>query len=82
MAKLTKKERDWIDRVNSVLAECPSPGKIGFFTIGDSTVGLYDLRHDNAIAASDDDLVRVAHRNGWLFDESIYFPSSVNGVCG
>lgn len=34
MAKLTKKERAWVDEVNSVLARCPSPEKIGFFTIG------------------------------------------------
>ncbi|CAI0829742.1 hypothetical protein [Serratia entomophila] len=82
MAKLNKKERDWIDRLNAVLAECPSPEKIGFFTIGDNSVGLYDLRHDDEISATDDDLVRVAQRNGWLFDETIEFPSSVNGVCG
>lgn len=34
MAKLTKKERAWVDEVNSVLARCPSPEKIGFSPSG------------------------------------------------
>ena len=82
MAKLTKKEQAWVDEVNAVLARCPSPEKIGFFTIGDLVIGLYDLRRDKEISDSDDDLVRVAQQNGWLFDERLEFPSAVNGVCG
>ncbi|EDV9627065.1 hypothetical protein I3A88_16850 [Salmonella enterica] len=82
MAKLTKKEQAWIDEVNAVLARCPSPEKIGFFTIGDPVIGLYDLRHDKEIADTNDDLIPVAQRNGWLFEESLYFPSAVNGLCG
>lgn len=82
MSKLNKKERAWVDEVNALLARCPSPDKIGFFTIGDPEVGLYDLRHDKEISDADDDLVRVAHRNDWLFDERLEFPSAVNGVCG
>ncbi|EBU7767728.1 hypothetical protein DK750_23355, partial [Salmonella enterica subsp. enterica serovar Rovaniemi] len=79
---LTKKEQAWVDEVNAVLARCPSPEKIGFFTIGDPVIGLYDLRRDKEISDLDDDLVRVAQHNGWLFDESLNFPSAVNGVCG
>lgn len=82
MAKLTKKEQAWVDAVNAVLARCPSPEKIGFFTIGDPVIGLYDLRRDKEISDSDDDLVRVAQQSGWLFDERLEFPSAVNGVCG
>lgn len=82
MAKLTKKEQAWVDEVNAVLARCPSPEKIGFFTIGDPVIGLYDLRRDKKISDSNDDLVRVAQQNGWLFDERLEFPSAVNGVCG
>ncbi|MCS4445199.1 hypothetical protein [Klebsiella pneumoniae] len=81
-SKLTKKESAWIDEVNAVLARCPSPEKIGFFTIGDPVISLYDLRRDKEISDSDDDLVRVAQKNGWLFDERLEFPSAVNGVCG
>ncbi|ECF1703325.1 hypothetical protein E1B77_20695 [Salmonella enterica subsp. enterica] len=80
MAKLTKKERAWVDEVNEVLARCPSPKKIGFYTIGDPVVSLYDLRHE--AECLDGDLVRIANANGWLFDEELNFPSSVNGVCG
>ncbi|HDH0773566.1 hypothetical protein [Klebsiella oxytoca] len=81
-SKLTKKELAWLDEVNAVLARCPSPEKIGFFTIGDRVIGLYDLRRDKEISDSNDDLVRVAQQNGWLFDERLEFPSAVNGVCG
>lgn len=82
MAKLTKKEQAWVDEVNAALARCPSPKKIGFYTIGDSNIGLYDLRHDKEISDTNDDLVCVAQRNDWLFDARLWFPSSVNGVCG
>ncbi|MGP8819587.1 hypothetical protein ACT021_17800 [Klebsiella michiganensis] len=82
MAKLTKKEQAWVDEVNAVMARCPSPEKIGFFTIGDPVIGLYDLRRDKEISDSNDDLVRVAQQNGWLSDERLEFPSAVNGVCG
>lgn len=82
MAKLTKKEQAWVNEVNAVLERCPSPEKIGFFTVGDSAVGLYDLRHDKEISDTNDDLIVVAQRKGWLFDERLEFPSAVNGVCG
>lgn len=79
-SKLTKKERAWIAEVNAVLARCPSPEKIGFYTIGDPRVGLYDKRHE--AECLDGDLVRIANENGWLYDEELDFPSAVNGVCG
>lgn len=82
MAKLTKKEQAWVDEVNAVLARCPSPEKIGFFTIGDPVIGMYDLRYEKEVADINGDLVIVAQRNGLLFEESLYFPSAVNGVCG
>ncbi|MGO2724819.1 MAG: hypothetical protein ACTH97_07075 [Raoultella ornithinolytica] len=79
-SKLTKKEQAWIDEVNAVLARCPSPKKIGFYTIGDPVIGLYDKRHESECL--DGDLILIARRNDWLFDENLYFPSAVNGVCG
>jgi len=42
MSKLTKKERDWIAELQSVLDKCPSR-RLGFFTIGDKDVTVYDL---------------------------------------
>jgi hypothetical protein len=66
-----------------VIDRCPSPGKIGFYTIGDPAIHLYDLRKEPQISATNDDLVVVVQRNGWGFNEvDITFPSPVNGVCG
>ena len=44
MATLTKKERAWLNELQEVLDRCPSPKKIGFYTIGDKSIYLYDLR--------------------------------------
>ncbi len=44
MATLTKKEQAWLNELQDVLDRCPSPKKIGFYTIGDKNIYLYDLR--------------------------------------
>ncbi|MBG5926100.1 hypothetical protein [Providencia rettgeri] len=41
MAKLTKKELAWIEKVQRVLDECPSE-RLGFYTTGDPMVWIYD----------------------------------------
>ncbi len=41
MATLTKKERAWLNELQDVLDRCPSPKKIGFYTIGDKSIYLY-----------------------------------------
>ncbi|SQD05030.1 phage protein [Escherichia coli] len=38
MATLTKKERAWLNELQEVLDRCPSPKKIGFYTIGDKSI--------------------------------------------
>ncbi len=43
MATLTKKEQAWLSELQDVLDRCPSPKKIGFYTIGDKSIYLYDL---------------------------------------
>ena len=40
MATLTKKERAWLNELQDVLDRCPSPKKIGFYTIGDKSIYL------------------------------------------
>ena len=40
MATLTKKERAWLNELQEVLDRCPSPKKIGFYTIGDMNAGF------------------------------------------
>jgi len=41
MASLTAAEKAWIRKVNKLLAECPSK-RLGFYTIGDPCVEIYD----------------------------------------
>lgn len=82
-AKLTKKELAWLQELQDVIDRCPSPEKIGFYTIGDPYICLYDRRHDKEIEFVEDDLPRIVAHNGWQFDEfTLDFPSAVNGVCG
>lgn len=49
MATLTKKEQAWLSELQNVLDRCPSPKKIGFYTIGDKNIYLYDLRRMDEI---------------------------------
>lgn len=81
MAELTKEEKAWVKKVNALLAKCPSD-RIGFYTIGDPTVFLYDLTHEEEICSEQGDLIHILQREGWGFDEELYFPAAVEGVCG
>lgn len=81
MAKLTKKERAWVEELQVVLDRCPSK-RLGFYTIGDPVIHLYDRTHQKEIEAVEDDLPRIVARHGWGFDEVLDFPASVDGVCG
>lgn len=47
--RLTKAEREWLDRLQRVLSDAPST-RLGFYTTGDTTVSVYDRRKDAAIA--------------------------------
>lgn len=39
--KLTKKEADWLKKLEQVFQECPSK-RLGLYTTGDSTLYVYD----------------------------------------
>ncbi|WP_211837975.1 hypothetical protein [Proteus terrae] len=41
MAKLTKKELAWANKLQKVIDECPSE-RIGFYTFGENTLHLYN----------------------------------------
>lgn len=87
MAKLTKKEQAWIDELQAVLDRCPSPKKIGFYTIGDPNISLYDLRRDKEVQAALDsrassDWCTAVASVGAGFDETIDFPSGVLSTAG
>lgn len=87
MAKLTKKEQAWFDEVNAVLARCPSPEKFGFYTIGDPTIMVYDLRKAKEIERlldsrrSPDWCIAVRDADAEI-DANIYFPSFVLSTAG
>ncbi|EEW3262269.1 hypothetical protein [Escherichia coli] len=87
MATLTAKERAWIDELQAVLDRCPSPKKIGFYTIGDPTIFLYDLRRDKEVQdaldnRSSGDWCTSVASVGAGFDETIDFPSGVLSTAG
>lgn len=86
-SKLTKKEQAWVDEVNAVLARCPSLKKIGFYTIGDPSIALYDLRRLDEVTAMLDgrnssDWCTAVQKIGAGFDETIDFPSAVESTAG
>lgn len=80
---MTKKESDWVDKMNKLLAKCPSD-RLGFFTIGDHYVCMFntDILSEDSKLLDNTDLVGIAASEGALFEEVIYFPNAVNGVCG
>lgn len=85
MGSLTAEERKWVRRVQKALKDCPSK-RIGFFTIGDPQVTLYDLDKYEEIPRRErdnKDLVCLLEKYDLkLDDESLFFPNQVEGVCG
>lgn len=87
MTKLTKKEMAWVDELQAVLDRCPSPKKIGFYTIGDTNILLYDLRRTGEVMArldkrSSSDWCTAVADIGAGFVETIDFPSPVESTAG
>lgn len=84
---LTIKEREWIRQVNALMARCPSPEKIGFYTIGDPSIYLYDLRRIDEVTNALDsrnasDWCTAVQAIGAGFDAEIEFPSAVESTAG
>lgn len=87
MVKLTKKELAWIDELQDVLDRCPSPKKIGFYTIGDPNIHLYDLRKVKEVQSALDsrsasDWGPACYAAGAHIEGTIDFPSPVESVAG
>lgn len=87
MAKLTKKEQAWVDELQAVIDRCPSPKKIGFYTIGDPNIHLYDLRKYMAVVEALDtgeasDWYPACRVAGACIEGSIDFPSPVESTAG
>lgn len=87
MTTSSKKDQAWLDELQAVLNRCPSPKKIGFYTIGDPTVFLYDLRKvkevENALdTGKASDWSPACSVVGAHIDEVIIFPSPVESTAG
>ncbi|MBG2816907.1 hypothetical protein I4578_11340 [Proteus mirabilis] len=87
MEKLTKKELAWIEKVQKVLDECPSE-RLGFYTIGDNDVQLYDRRKEPAITdlmnegCNNDDFCQAAEKLNANFHCHLTFPAPVESTAG
>ncbi|EMY0637133.1 hypothetical protein AAIC24_002913 [Providencia rettgeri] len=87
MAKLTKKELAWIGKVQKVLDECPSE-RIGFYTIGDADVQLYDRSKEPEITermntgCNKEDFCMAAEELDANFHYHLLFPAPVESTAG
>ena len=86
MAKLTKKEKAWLGKVQKVLKECPSK-RIGFYTIGDNSVHAFDCTMMDEIGECMDrneatDFGPAAIKVDADFDEYLWFPNPVESTAG
>ncbi|HGW6120853.1 hypothetical protein ACUND9_11355 [Serratia sp. IR-2025] len=84
MAKLTKAEKKWLDELQEVLNRCPSKN-LGFYTIGDPRLHVYDLRKEQQI---DDHMDRHNHdfcHAAKVVDADhcdLWFPAQVHSTAG
>lgn len=85
MSKLTKEEIKWVGKVQKALNECPSK-RIGFFTIGDNDVTLYDTAKMDEIMSYFDagklEYGGAVEKAGALFSRSLVFPNCVDSTSG
>lgn len=82
---LTKEEKSWIRRMNTLLKACPSD-RFGFFTIGDNDVMIYDASRKDEIDALFDtsngpDFCVVIDRLDAGLGE-VTFPAQVHSTAG
>lgn len=86
MAKLTKAEMAWLNKVQAVLDECPSD-RIGFYTIGDASVEVYDRSKEREIdetmwGARSMDFGAAVLKMKAAFEYQLDFPACVHSVSG
>lgn len=85
MATLTKEEKAWVKKLNTMLANCPST-RLAFATIGDKEVSIFDVtRYDDVCDEVDNnggEFIPCADRIGALFDEVLNFPNQVESTAG
>lgn len=80
---LTKREEAWLKRLQKTLDACPSK-RLGFYTIGDPSVGVYDNRYEDIIYDIADEggefCNAVRDANAYICD--ITFPNPVESTAG
>lgn len=85
MAVLTIAEREWVHKVNKLLAKCPSK-RIAFATTGDCCVTLFDVSRYHEICekmdSSNSEFIPSAECIGATFDEVLTFPNQVESTAG
>jgi hypothetical protein len=86
MSELNRREAAWIRKLQNVLDECPSD-RIGFYTIGDSDVTLYDRTKEKDI----NDAIYDRHGGDFCqavddadagFNACLLFPANVHSTSG
>lgn len=81
---ITAEEARWIKRLQKVLRECPSD-RLGFYTIGDPSIEIYDKRFDQEIgdiqASGDIDFCQAVERLD-VHIGRVVFPSNVQSTVG
>ena len=80
-SELTKEERRWVKRVQKVLNACPSD-RIGFYTVGDPDIALYDKEKDVDEIYNDKDYSDFCQAVQDLEAdlETLIFPSNVHST--
>ncbi|EOR7867414.1 hypothetical protein FYL99_RS20285 [Escherichia coli] len=85
MATLTKEEKAWVKKLNTLLANCPS-SRIAFATTGDCDVTLFDVtRHSEILDSAHNgggEFIPNAEKLGAAFDEILHFPNLVESTAG
>lgn len=84
--KLNKAEKKWLEDLQAVLDACPSK-RIGFFSIGDPCISLYDRGKEKEIHAIMDrkqnlDFPGAVNAVKADIDVQLDFPSNVHSVAG
>lgn len=87
MSRLTKAEKAWLEKLQTVLNECPSD-RLGFYTIGDANVTVYDRSKEKAIddemwgSSRSPDFCQAVDKMNAGFGFSLDFPALVHSTAG
>ena len=75
---LTKEEKQWVRKVQSLLNKTPS--RFGFYTVGDPRLGIFDTENEHLFDQEKDLVHELDKYDAYLVD--LEFPVNVQGVCG